>query len=65
MNIYAQQMSQTMGHEDGAHVDLHHVLKIAVQNANLHEFFQVNLVSKAVHVSPLHTFKTNLAYDHF
>lgn len=59
VHIDAQQMSQPMRHEDGAQVDLHHVLHAAIQDTDLHQLLKVNLVSQAVHVSPLHTFNTS------
>lgn len=58
MHIDAQQVSQAVWHEDRAQVDLHHVLHAATQDADLYQLLQVNPVSQAVHVSPLHTFNT-------
>lgn len=48
-----------MGHEDRTEVNLHHVVYAALHNADLQQLLQVNAVSQAVHVSPLHTFSTN------
>lgn len=58
VHVDAQQVTQAVGHEDGAHEDLHHVLHTAIEDANLHQLLQVDPVSQAVHVGPLHAFNT-------
>lgn len=59
MHINAQQVAQSVGHEDRTEVNLHHVVYAALHDADLQQLLQVNAVSQAVHVSPLHTFSTN------
>ncbi len=59
VHVDAQQMSKPVGHEDGAQVDLQHVLHVATQDSDLNQLLQVHPVSQAVHVSPLHTFNTS------
>lgn len=59
VHINAQQVAQSVGHEDRTEVNLHHVVYAALHNADLQQLLQVNAVSQAVHVSPLHTFSKN------
>lgn len=61
VHVNAKQVSQTMRHEDGTHVNHHHVVHVARQNADLHELLQVNAVRQTVHVSPLHTCSNTFA----
>lgn len=66
VHIDAQQVSEAVGHEDGAQVDLQHVVHGTFQDADLHQLLQVNPVSQAVHVGPLHTFNTrSMVYNTF
>ena len=64
MHVNAKQMSQPMRHEDGSHVNLHHIIHIAGQDADLHQLLQVNSVSQTVHVSPFHTFTKTFVIIH-
>lgn len=57
--INTQQVSQAVGHEGGAKVDLQHVLHAASKDADLHQLLQLNPVSQTVHVTPLYTFRVH------
>ena len=54
MHVAAQQVAQAVGHEDGSQADPHHVLHVALQDAQLQQLLQVGSVRQQVHVSPLH-----------
>jgi len=55
VGVKADEVAKTVGHEDGAHVLLHHLLNVAHKEATLDQFGQADALSKTVHVGPHHT----------